>query len=221
VKAMRRVLWGWMLGLCVAAAAGCAGDKHAPATTLPPAEGVPPADFSKEAGNQTPTVPTTGVIGAGYRYRIDMVSPPNDNNAITERAVYLYFWPDTTRVWFRLENRLGTPLKILWNDCRFTTADGQTFKTVHEGITYDRRYDPQDYTEVSGLQRYNGWIAPLDLLEDPRAAQGGGMRLLFPTDSSALSFLGKSFAIQFVLEIDGSSVSYPLVFKIDSVLPPP
>jgi hypothetical protein len=148
------------------------------------------------------------------------IAPTNERNAITDRWVYLWFWPDTSRVSFRLENRQGTPIKILWDDCRFTTTDGRTFKVVHEGITYERRNDPLNYTMVAGGERVSDWFAPVDLLEDPSAQQGRGMRLLFPTDVSAQSFVGKTFGASLVLEIEGQPRSYDLVFKVASVIPP-
>lgn len=194
-------------------AAGCGGSA-APPPAASPAPG--------KTGSPSPTAGGTAAdrLGTGYRYRFNMTAPPNDNNAITEREVYLYFWPDTTRLSFRLENRIGTPIKILWNDCRFTDINGRTFKTVHEGISYENRNQPQDYTEVFGLQRHHDWLAPVDLFEGPEAQQGGGMRLLFPTDASAASYVGKYFSADLALEIEAQPRTYHLVFRIESVLPP-
>jgi hypothetical protein len=194
---------------------GCSHQAPLPAgATVPPgAQVIQTSDSTKLVVNNNPS-------SKGYQYRFRMVSPPNDNNAITEREVYLWFWPDTTRVWFRMENRTGTAIKILWNDMKWITTDGQAFKTVHEGITYQRRYDPQDFTQVYGQQRYNGWVAPVDIMEDPSAAQGQGMRQLFPTNSLALGYLNRTFEVDFVLEIDSTPRTYSLVFKIDNVIPP-
>ena len=213
--AHRRLVSRWLLALAPALA-GCGGGAHRAETTPPPAA----SDVRSVDSTGVVTGRTAEQIATGYQYRFRMISPANDNNAITEREVYLWFWPDTSRVWFRLENRIGTPIKVLWDDIRFTTTDGQSFRTIHEGVTFDRRYQPQDFTQVYGLQRYNGWIAPVDILEDPSAAQGTGMRPLFPTDNSAPGFLNKIFRVDFVLEIEGQPRTYPLAFKIDSVLPP-
>ena len=187
---------------------------------LPAGATVPPGARVIQTSDSTQVVVHGNPSAKGYQYRFRMVSPPNDNNAITEREVYLWFWPDTTRVWFRMENRTGTAIKILWNDMKWITTDGQGFKTVHEGVTFERRYDPQDFTQVYGQQRYNGWIAPVDILEDPQAAQGQGMRQLFPTNSMALGYLNRTFEVDFVLEIDSTPRIYSLIFKIDNVLSP-
>jgi hypothetical protein len=214
VISTRAVAWSaWVLALMLAST-GCGGGG---ASNAPPASAPPPAGAPASAGS---TGNSAASLNTGYRYRFNMIAPPNDNNAITEREVYLYFWPDTSRVWLRLENRLGTPIKILWDQSRFTDADGRVFRTVHEGITYQRRNDPQDYTEVFALQRHHDWLAPVDLLEDPTAQQGGGMRLLFPTDGSAVGFLGRSFGASLVLEIEGRARTYNLLFKVESVIPP-
>jgi hypothetical protein len=216
---MRAVLTIWVV-LSLVPLAGCGGSAPAPATTPPPAAtpsaAVPPPVASPTIETAVEAMKHT----AGYRYRIDMTSPENNNNAITERAVYLYFWPDTSRVWFRFENRIGTPIRILWNEMRFTNPFGETYTVVHEGITYDRRNDPQNYLEVPGFGRAADWIAPMDLLEDPRSSASRQLRPMLPTDSSAEEMVGRSFFCVFVLEIEGQRRDYNLTFRIASVVPP-
>jgi hypothetical protein len=186
----------------------CGGSSHPPASVPPAGAGSP--EGSAEAGT----------VGAGYRYLFRMTSPANDRFAITDRAVYLWFWPDTARVNFRMENRLGTPIKILWDECRFRTTDGLVYPTIHRGITYEMRNRSQSFTQVAGLDRYTDWLAPNFLLESPSAASGGPLPLLFPTDALAMGYRGREFAIDFVLEIDGTPFPYHLVFTVDNVSPP-
>lgn len=160
-----------------AALAGCGGSAAPPPESVPPpghAGPVPPSGVSQPGvppagpGGAVPADPRLasaageGALTTGWRYRFDMVSPANERNAIRERAVDLYFWPDTTRVWFQLQNRVGAPIKILWNEFRFRDTDNRVFKVVHEGIQYERRNDPLDYTLVAGNQRYSDWFAPVD-----------------------------------------------------------
>jgi len=159
-------------------------------------------------------------LGSGYKYIFRMVSPSNDNFAITDREVYLYFWPDTSRVAFKLQNRLGTQMKILWDDCRFMTTEGITYRTIHSGVTYQNRNLPQSYNLIPGLGDFQDWLAPVELFDDPDAAAGGEMRQLFPTGAEAMSFTGKQFAITFVLEIENVPRSYNLIFEIKNVSPP-
>ena len=192
--------------------AGCGG-------AVPPAV-TPDAAPDGQGSEDTLVAPDPSKLGSGYRYRFQLNSPSNDNFAITEREVYLYFWPDTSRVTFRMENRRGTQIKILWDQFRFTNTDGIQYKTVHEGITYDNRNLAQEYKIVYGHESYADWIAPVDLMEDPDAAAGRGMRLLFPTDVSAMSFLRKKFTVLFVLEIDDIERRYNLRFQVDSVVAP-
>jgi hypothetical protein len=217
---MRFVLAIWVV-LTVGLLAGCGGGSApAPATTPPPAPapagGAAPPASSPTIESAVEAMKHT----AGYRDRIDMTAPENDKGAITSRAVYLYFWPDTSRVWFRLENRIGTPIKILWNEMRFTNPFGETYPMMHEGITYDRRNDPQNYYEVPGFGRTADWFAPMDLLEDPRSGANRQLRPLLPTDASALDMVGRNFAADFVLEIEGQRAEHRLVWRIASVIPP-
>jgi len=103
-----------------------------------------------------------------------------------------------------MENRLGTQMKILWDECRFITTEGISYRTIHEGVSYANRNLPQAYTLVPGLGRYNDWLAPVDLLETPDAAAGGEMRLLFPTDVQAMSYAGKQFSVIVVAVIENT-----------------
>ena len=57
-------------------------------------------------------------------------------------------------------------------------------------------------------------------MEDPTAAAGGGLRLLFPTDVQATAFRGKTFSVTFVLEIENVPRTYRLQFEIENVSPP-
>ena len=209
------------IALCLLPLVGCGGSAPKPASSPPPASA--PTASETPPPSSSPTIDTAVEAmkhTAGYRYRIDMVSPDNDDNAITERAVYLYFWPDTSRVWFRLENRIGSPIRILWNEMRFTNPFAETYSVVHEGITYDRRNDPQNYTEVPGFGRFADWIAPMDLLEDPRSGVNRSLRPMLPTDPSAMELVGRAFRVDFVLEIENQRRDYPLSFRIASVIPP-
>jgi hypothetical protein len=209
--AVRRVLRSGVavsvLGLLLAGGVGCGGEE--PPAAVPP----PPVADDGESADVTS-------IGAGYKYIFDMTSPANDNFAITDRAVYLYFWPDTARVNFRLQNRLGTPIKILWDDCRFTTTEGITYTTIHRGVTYEDRNRKQGYHTVLGLEQYTDWVAPSVLLESPQAASGEEMPLLFPTDALAMWYRGRNFYVDFVLEIDNTPVTYRLAFQVRNVSPP-
>lgn len=207
-----RIVLPLLLGAIVAFAMGCGGAQDPPASN----PDVPVANPDTYATRE----PDAGDISAGYRYIFRMSAPSNDHFAITERSIYLWFWPDTARVNFRMENRLGTQMKIMWDDCRFITTEGITYKTIHEGVTYDNRNLPQSYTLVPGLGRYNDWLAPVDLLETPDAAAGGKMRLLFPTDVQAMSYAGKQFSVIFVVEIENTRQVWTLVFTIETVSPP-
>lgn len=194
------------LGFVLATGFGCGGGE-------PPASVPPPVPEGGESADVTN-------LGAGYRYIFNMTSPANDNFAITDRAVYLYFWPDTAHVNFRLQNRLGTPIKILWDACRFTTTEGITYPAIHRGVTYENRNRPQGFATVLGLEQYTDWLAPNVLLESPSAASTGTLPLLFPTDALAMSYRGRSFYVDFVLEIDNTPVTYRLAFEIRNVSPP-
>ena len=71
-----------------------------------------------------------------------------------------------------------------------------------------------------GLEQYTDWLAPNVLLESPSAASTGTLPLLFPTDALAMSYRGRSFYVDFVLEIDNTPVTYRLAFEIRNVSPP-
>jgi hypothetical protein len=204
----------FLVPLAFLGSSGCGGAGEPPATT----PGQDPVGATADPRGTAPINPVQ--LGTGYKYIFRMVSPANDNFAITERAVYLYFWPDTTHVSFKLQNRLGTQMKILWDQCRFTTTEGITYRTIHSGVTYQNRNLPQAYTLVPGLGSYQDWLAPVELFDDPDAAAGGDMRQLFPTGAEAMSYQGKQFSVTFVLEIENVPQTFLLIFEVENVSPP-
>lgn len=189
----------------VVAASGCGsgGAQNPPAAAPPP---------GSSQG--------TDRLASGFLYRFDMTSPANDNFAVTTREVYLYFRPDTTAVHFQLENRLGVPIRILWDEGTFIDTEFRTFKAVHKGVRYDNRLLPQDPTWVQPGMKHIDFLVPVDLLNDPAAAGGQGMRQLFPTDISAQALVGKSFGVKLVIEVENQQrIEFPARFRIASVYP--
>lgn len=220
---------GLILGLGLAGAfAGCGGraTQNAP-QAAPPSGAARPAVQGSGSGSPTtgqavsetvPTAPPSDALATGWRYRIEMTSPPNDHFAITDRMFYLYFKPDTSAVHFQIENRRGVAAKILWDECTFTDVYGRSYKAVHRGTTYDRRDLPQEVTWIQPGQRYADYLIPVDLLLDPGAATGGVQRELLPTDLRAQSMIGRVFGCKLVLGAasEDTKVEYDARFKITS-----
>jgi hypothetical protein len=213
--------------IVLAVFAGCGGGPQQRPTAAPPTDAVvpanpPPAKGSPPTGQalseDVPTKLPTDQLATGWRYRFDMISPPNDKMAITDRDFYLYFKPDTNAVHFQVENRRGVATKILWDECRFTDVYGRNWKAVHRGITYERRDLPQDVTWLQPQQRYADYLIPVDVLQDPTAATGGGQRELLPTDVRAQSMVGRTFTAKLVMgsSNDDARYEYEATFKIQS-----
>lgn len=195
------------LGSLALALAGCGGGAANQAPVAAPAPGAPP-----------PSASTASQLATGWKYRIDMVAPPNDNFAITTREVYLWFKPDTTAVTFQVENRLGVPIHILWDESTFLDIYGRTSKAVHRGVTYQSRDMPQEVKILAPGERYTDFVIPADLLNDPGAAAGQGARLLLPTDLEAQSMVGRSFGPTLVLTGEnGERLTFATRFRVVSV----
>ncbi|MEO6463220.1 MAG: hypothetical protein ABIP29_09105 [Candidatus Eisenbacteria bacterium] len=207
-RVARRLLALALVPACLAGAlAGCGGGAvdTAPSAAPPPAPAPPRAAEAEQ-------------LSSGWKYRFDMISPANANQAITTREMYLYFRPDTTAVHFQIENRLGVPIDILWDESTFLDVYGRSHKAVHRGVTYATRDLAQEVTHVQPGQRYSDFVIPLDLLNDPRAAAGQGGRLLMPTDLSAQSLLGRIFGPTLVvLGENGERRTFEVRFKVASV----
>ena len=172
------------------------------------------------AADVAPSVapPASPPAASGWRYRFDMISPANVNFGVTTREVYLYFRPDTTAVHFQIENRLGVPIDILWDESTFLDAYGRSYRAVHRGVSYSSRDSPQEVTHVQPGARYADYLLPVDLYNDPRAAAGQGPRALLPTDLSAQSLIGRVFGPTLVLSGEnGERLTFEVRFKIASV----
>ena len=203
-------------------AAGCGGGGSvntaptAAPTTAPPPPTAPDQAPIAPAPNTRPTDGTT--MASGWKYRFDMVEPANTNFGITTREVYLYFRPDTSSVGFRLENRLGVPIRIIWDECTFLDIYGRSYKAVHRGVNYDNKDLPQEPTYVRPGETYADFLIPVDLLNSPEAATGGGVRQLLPTDLSAQSMVGRIFGPTLVLGAENDARrEFQVRFKVMSV----
>jgi hypothetical protein len=225
---MKRVVHLFVAFLAMAMFGGCGGGgaQHPP-SAAPPSDTMTPTTAEPTPGAPTTgqplsdTVPTkapSDPLATGWKYRFDMISPPNDKMAITDRDFYLYFKPDTNAVHFQIENRRGVAVKILWDECTFADVYGRSWKAVHRGITYDRRDQSQEVTWLQPQQRYADFLIPVDVLLDPGAATGGGQRELLPTDLRAQSLVGRTFSCKLVLGSanDDTRTAYEAVFKIMS-----
>jgi hypothetical protein len=215
----------WIAGLVLFAGCGGGSTQHAP--QVAPSDAVTPPAQSSESGQPTtgqpnmepvPTNAATDPLATGWLYRFDMTSPPNDNFAIRDRNFHVFFKPDTSAVFFQIENRRGVATRILWDECTFVDIYGRTSRAVHRGIPYDRRNQPQEATWLQPNQRYSDYLIPVDLLNDPLAATGSGQRLLLPTDSQAQSMVGRVFGCNLVLGggDDNVRVEYDARFKVVS-----
>ena len=191
--------------------AGCGGGTLD--TTPPPGAAPPQAQAPAPAA-------AAEKLSTGWKYRFDMVSPANDNDAITTREMYLYFRPDTIAVHFQVENRLGVPIDILWDESTFLDTYGRVYKAMHRGATYATKDLPQEETHIQPGQRYSDFVVPDDLLSDPGAAAGTGGRKLLPTDLSAQSLVGKLFGPTLVFRVGNDERrTFEVRFKVVSVYP--
>ncbi len=181
-----------------------------------PAVGAP--DQAPVAPAPQTRVPDGNPLSTGWKYRYDMISPANTNFGVTTREVYLYFRPDTTSVGFRVENRLGVPIRIIWDECTFLDIYGRSYKAVHRGVTYDTKDTPQEPTYVRPGETYADFLIPVELLNTPDAASGQGVRPLLPTDLSAQSMVGRIFGPTLVLGAENDvRREFEVRFKVASV----
>ena len=222
VRLARRAALLVACALFVGSVAGCGGGSTnaAPNPAPKPASSGPVAQSDQAPIAPAPQarVPEGSALATGWKYRYDMISPANSNFGVTTREVYLYFRPDTTSVGFRVENRLGVPVKIFWDESTFLDVYGRTYKAVHRGVTYDTKDMPQEPTYVRPGETYADFLIPVDLLNSPEAATGQGVRPLLPTDLSAQSMIGRVFGPNLVLGLENDvRVSYDIRFKVASV----
>jgi hypothetical protein len=113
---MKRVLSVACALFAMGVLGGCGGGGAQHPSAEPPTDAVVPAAPTTSQGSPTtgqplqhdvPTNQPGDPLATGWRYRIEMSAPPNDNFAITNRDFYLFFKPDTSAVHFRIENRRG------------------------------------------------------------------------------------------------------------------
>jgi len=131
-----------------------------------------------------------------------------------------------------IRNKTYDPLKVVWDKARFIDEKGVSHRLIHSGIGYEERYNFHPPTIIVPRGTLEDFIHPADYFrweEYSRGSykQGYWMRDPFlPTQikgtaeelrPKAEPFVGKTFQVILVLQINDVQNDYACTFKINKV----
>lgn len=208
-----------LAALIALALAGCGG---APGPNVAP---VPPARThdSEPAIPVSTSVDSTGAIpgspDAEYIYRFRQIEPGSDRFAFRDRELSFYFRPSPNALFFEVENLQGRPVSIDWERSSFVDPENRRDKVGHATSTYRDRFGSQGLTVVSGQQKVSEYVFPMDYLLDPGGRDEQVRRPLLPEDGRALTYSGRTFGVDLVINVEDRPRTYTFRFEVVSVIP--
>jgi hypothetical protein len=207
--------------VCVLAAGGC-GAASSPGLTPPPRTSVPERSASTAVANAADSVGgIPGSPNAMFVYKFRMTGPPGASSfAYRDRDVSFAFRPSPNALYFSVENLQGRPVQIDWDRSTFYDATGRSTKVGHSTTRWADRYSPEPITQVNGQQRYSDYVFARDDLLDPGGTPDTQLRRpLLPEDTSAPTYVDKTFGVDLVLVIENQPRTYPVRFVVAAAIP--
>jgi len=165
---------------------------------------------------------------------------------IQEEGIYKYYFedemvkiswlPSAAGLSFVLSNKTSHSIKIIWDETSYVDENGLGHRTMHSGVKYTDRNNPQPPTVVVRKGSVNdvvissdnvywregyygkyastpgGW-EQLSLFPDYRSGLGGNQ-----LKSEAEKFKGKTFQLLLPLQIESTVNDYIFTFKINDVV---
>ena len=206
---------------CVLAAGGC-GAASSPGLAPPPRTTVPDRPASTAVSNAADSVGAIpGSPDAMFVYKFRMTGPPGGSSfAYRDRDVSFAFRPSPNALYFSVENLQGRPVQIDWERSTFFDATGRSTKVGHSTTRWNDRYSPEAQSQVNGRQRYSDYVFARDDLLDPGGTPDTQLRRpLLPEDSSAPTYVDKSFGVDLVFIIENQPRTYPVRFVVSAAIP--
>ena len=206
---------------CALAMAGC-GAASSPGLAPPPRTAVPERPASIAVTNAADSV--GGIPGspdAMFVFKFRMTGPPGGSAfAYRDRDVSFAFRPSPNALYFSVENLQGRPVQIDWDRSTFYDATGRSTKVGHSTTRWNDRYSPDAQTQVNGGQRYSDYVFARDDLLDPGGTPDTQLRRpLLPEDTSAPTYVDKTFGVDLVFVIEGQPRTYPVRFVVSAAIP--
>jgi hypothetical protein len=206
---------------CVLAVAGCS-TASSPGLAPPPRTTVPERPASTAVTNAADSVGSIpGSPGAMFVFKFRMTGPPGGSSfAYRDRDVSFAFRPSPNALYFSVENLQGRPVMIDWDKSTFYDATGRSTNVGHSTTRWNDRYSPEAQTQVNGGQRYSDYVFARDDLLDPGGTPDTQLRRpLLPEDTSAPTYVDKTFGVDLVFVIEGQPRTYPVRFVVSAAIP--
>ena len=151
-----------------------------------------------------------------------------------DETVRIKWLPSPYDIVFVLNNNADGQVRIVWNEARFTDEKGASHRLIHSGIGYEDRNNSQPPTIVAARGALDDFVHPADYFEREEGSGGSSYKQqsywkrspFLPAQikgtaaelrAKAEPFVGKTFQVLFVLQIDDVQNEYFCTFKINKV----
>ena len=155
-------------------------------------------------------------------YRFAMTKPKESKELVfSDDEIATSFKISSRRLAFGLSNKTGQPIRIDWNQISYVDTQGKAHKSIHEGIKYADKANPQPVTMVRPGASVEDAIIPVDSVRftDGRGYVPGEWVVdpLFPAGQDAKAYEGATLNVFMPLEVNGIVTNYNFAFKITDV----
>jgi len=148
-----------------------------------------------------------------------------------DEMVKVSWLPTAKRFLFKLTNKTGHSIKIVWDEAVYVNPNGESQRVMHSGVKYIDRNASQPPTVVVRGATVSDQVFPSDNVYYISGRFGGWRDLpLFPCESHVSAedlkgktdeYVGKSVQILLPLQIEDVVNEYIFTFKVQDVITAP
>lgn len=112
------------------------------------------------------------------------------------------------RIYMDIKNTDVYPVRVIWDQSTFTTADGQTSGVYHDKIAVAKARDPQAPTTIAPGSTLEDFVAPAALLVIPPNGKS-----LTPQPLLTSAKDNRTFVLNLAVEINGEIKMHDFAFR--------
>jgi len=149
-------------------------------------------------------------------YSLQLIKPKiSDAMQFEDESLIVQFQRTSTAIAFAIQNKLGSVVRIDWNQAAYVDVTGLSHAVTHQGVRYSDAAAQKPPTVIPPGARIEDMVLPAD-----NVIMGSGDWIigdLFPLGAKGIPYVGKEVSIYLPMEIGGKVVDYVFAFRIAKV----
>jgi len=151
-------------------------------------------------------------------YSFEMVEPDKNSSLnFSDDDLSIAFALTKRNIGFALENTSDQPIRIKWDEIAYVDPSGTSHRTMHNGVKYSERNNPQSPTTVPPGARIEDVLVPSDKVRYSDILDEWVEGPILPAGNTATQQKGNTFQVFMPLEVGGETSNYTFKFKITDV----